>query len=78
MLVYGQINLHWHWYNDDQRLQEDYDARIWDDWSWSQEKYTDGSLKKFHMKDCKQLATPMVLNKNFTRQDGKKKIDEII
>ena len=42
----------------------------------SQEKYAADILKKFYMKDCKAVSTPMALNENLNSNDGAKKVDE--
>ena len=43
----------------------------------SQEKYIHDLLKKFHIKDCKPVATLMALNEKLMKQDGKEKVNEI-
>ena len=42
----------------------------------SQEKYAADILKKFYMKDCKAVSTPMALNEKLNSNDGAKKVDE--
>ena len=42
----------------------------------SQEKYAADILKKFYMKDCKVVSTPMALNEKLNSNDGAKKVDE--
>ena len=41
----------------------------------SQEKYLEDMLKKFHMKDCKPVSTPMALNEKLHLNDGAEKAD---
>ena len=42
----------------------------------SQEKYAADILKKFYMKDCKAVSTPMALNEKLNSIGGAKKVDE--
>ena len=42
----------------------------------SQEKYAADILKKFYMKDCKAVSTPMALNEKLNSNDQAKKVDE--
>ena len=39
----------------------------------SQEKYVKDLLKRFHMMNCKYVATPMALNEKLTKSDGASK-----
>lgn len=41
----------------------------------SQEKYAQDLLRKFHMKNCKPVATPMAANKKLKQDDGAAKVD---
>uniref|UniRef100_A0A803M610 Reverse transcriptase Ty1/copia-type domain-containing protein n=1 Tax=Chenopodium quinoa TaxID=63459 RepID=A0A803M610_CHEQI len=41
----------------------------------SQEKYAEDMLKKFNMRDCKPMATPMATNEKLSKNDGKDKVD---
>uniref|UniRef100_A0A803L0D4 Reverse transcriptase Ty1/copia-type domain-containing protein n=1 Tax=Chenopodium quinoa TaxID=63459 RepID=A0A803L0D4_CHEQI len=41
----------------------------------SQEKYAENMLKKFNMRDCKPMATPMATNEKLSKNDGKEKVD---
>ena len=42
----------------------------------SQEKYAADILKKYYMKDCKAVSTPMDLNEKLSSNDGAHKVDE--
>ena len=41
-----------------------------------QQKFAKEILKKFHMKDCKEISTPMNLKEKFSKEDGAEKVDE--
>ncbi|KAK0597781.1 hypothetical protein LWI29_028530 [Acer saccharum] len=41
----------------------------------SQKKYTESLLKKFKMSECKPVATPLVTNEKFRKEDGSNKAD---
>lgn len=41
-----------------------------------QQKYAKEVLKKFNMKDCKSLCTPLAQNEKFSKDDGAEKADE--
>ena len=41
----------------------------------SQKKYAEDLLKKFNMSDCKSVATPLIANEKFKKEDGGKLAD---
>jgi hypothetical protein len=41
-----------------------------------QRKYVENILKKFGMFGCNPVATPLVVNEKFKKEDGGKKVDE--
>ena len=41
-----------------------------------QRKYAKEILKKFHMEDCKAMATPMNSKESLSKDDGADKVDE--
>ena len=41
-----------------------------------QRKYAKEILKKFHMEDCKAMATPMNSKESLNKDDGADKVDE--
>lgn len=43
-----------------------------------QQKYAKEILKKFKMEDCKSTTTPMNLKEKFCKEDGAKKVDEVL
>nr|DAD23353.1 TPA_asm: hypothetical protein HUJ06_024816 [Nelumbo nucifera] len=44
----------------------------------SQKKYIENLLKKFKMEGCKTVATPLITNERFKKEDGSKKVDASI
>lgn len=41
-----------------------------------QRKYARTLLEKFKMRDCKPVATPLIVNEKLSKEDGSKKVDE--
>ena len=43
-----------------------------------QKKYAKTLIEKFKMKDCKSVATPLIVNEKLSKEDGSKEVDASI